>query len=188
MGEMSGGSSGTGEDRYCYNCGELIQAGVNFCPECGADQTESPSESVDDRADVMSDPGRRREKEQAQREQSHKKERPAEGWTKSSGPNMEPDPDLPVTWLGIKIRDPNIPYWSIYGGVVLVLLSAAEPALFFVGYLIVGIAVHIDGKYVRTVCKRWKPSKSYPVGAVLLMIVFVPLYLYRRSKYVESLD
>lgn len=186
MGEMSGDLSSTEDDRYCYNCGELIRASVNFCPECGADQVDSPAESVDDRTDVTS--ARRRDKEQAQRQQSDKKERPAGDLTTSSDPNMEADPDLPVTWLGIKIRNPTIPYWGIYGGVILALLGAAEPSLILFGYLIVAIAVHIDAKYVRTVCKRWKPSKWYPVGAILLMIVFVPLYLYRRSKYVESLD
>jgi len=74
----------------------------------------------------------------------------------------------------------------IWVGFVLVLLLAiVDPTSVWVGYVISLVGIWVDQKYATKVSEKWEPKKQwYTLGTFFLMIVTIPLYLYRRSKYV----
>lgn len=138
---------------YCYNCGEEIDELINYCPECGENQNQS---------EVT--------KRSASVEQTN---------------NAREVPEPTITFGGFEI-DPKISFNLIWIGAVVAVGSilAEVIALSVVGYAMSMIGIWTDAEYATQVSDEWEPNKIlYTAGAFLLMIVALPLYFYRRSKY-----
>jgi len=101
----------------------------------------------------------------------------------TTNPTNVQDPDVTLFWVNFP---PTVAYHMIWVGFVLVLLLAiVDPTSVWVGYVISLVGIWVDQKYATKVSEKWEPKKQwYTLGTFFLMIVTIPLYLYRRSKYV----
>lgn len=149
---------------FCYSCGEKINETNTFCPECGAKLDESGSTESESQNTVNK-------------------------VTKSEFEESTPDPT--VEWLGYPFPS-KLAYHLTWGGMAFIFLGAFlqvfagwPSGTSYLGLLISGIGIWVDMKYVTQVSEQWQPNKkSYLAGTFLLMILAVPLYLYRRRKYI----
>lgn len=144
--------------KFCFECGEKIKSNVSFCPECGAkhDQ-ENEMNAVN----------------------------PVEN---ESSSELDIDSSNPTTtWLGYSLP-PALTYHLTWGGVVFILIALAAGwprGTAYFGMFLSALGVWVDGKYATQLSEHWEPNmRAYLAGTILLQGITVPLYLYRRRKYV----
>lgn len=189
--------SAADDTRYCWNCGDAVRAGVNFCQNCGADLTEAEPDTQGRRTGQQGMSGRAATGQQgATARESRQQRRPAQQQSARQSQTQRPTSGW-YNYIFVALGGMVVGLAGLMAASAVVaaattvedlefgrLLQQVATLVFMASWGLNVYAIYKDSAHV-TRTAAWSPRRWFwTIGAIpgVINVIVTAAYLYRRSQ------